>query len=388
MAQLNIFVSSTCFDLAQIRKDLCDAITTLGHNPILCENSNFPINPNNTNFDNCINIVEREADIFVLIIGNRYGWQNEDTGKSITNHEFLKAVENGIPIYTFTLQQMVYVYDVWKDNPSANFTSIVDNNKIFEFIKDVRYKSNKWNFTFENAQDIIKILKEQLSVLFKEALSYQHKIDNNKYSQLRRLVSKETFELLVNLPDSFEPKFLLRCMKEIIDSYGSLRNDYDYAIYNTANSQIVKNNEQFIEYAQLVLGKMTNTIDSLNNLFRQALPKFYGEPGVPSDIMGLYYVAKTYGRLYESFLKTSIECRSLIMEDKYKPVILALSKFSEGSLSQMESYPTEALKKIEDIEKKNVGKEKQEINLTLTITISDEAIQQYEHELEKLSWQL
>ena len=94
MAQVNIFVSSTCYDLSQIRHDIKQCILDFGHNPILSEMKNFPIDPNLTSSENCINTVKSEADIFILIIGDHYGSVLE-SGKSITNTEFLTAVNKG-----------------------------------------------------------------------------------------------------------------------------------------------------------------------------------------------------------------------------------------------------------------------------------------------------
>ena len=48
-------------------------------------------------------------------------------------------------------------------NPTADFSDTEDNNKVFEFLADVRKKKGLWNFEFEKAQDIKDILKTQLS---------------------------------------------------------------------------------------------------------------------------------------------------------------------------------------------------------------------------------
>ena len=55
---INIFVSSTCYDLSQIRKDIRDFIAGLGHNPILSEQNDFQIDPQLDNWENCINAVK------------------------------------------------------------------------------------------------------------------------------------------------------------------------------------------------------------------------------------------------------------------------------------------------------------------------------------------
>ena len=60
IANLNILVSSTGYDLSQNRKDLKGFITDLGHNPILSEQNDFPIDPQLDNWENCINAVKNQ----------------------------------------------------------------------------------------------------------------------------------------------------------------------------------------------------------------------------------------------------------------------------------------------------------------------------------------
>jgi len=45
MTDVNIFISSTCYDLSQVRQDLRDFISGLGHNPMMSEQNDFPIIP-------------------------------------------------------------------------------------------------------------------------------------------------------------------------------------------------------------------------------------------------------------------------------------------------------------------------------------------------------
>ena len=92
MGKTRVFISSTCYDLSQIRRDLKDGIREMGHEPMLSEDKDFPIDPSLTSSENCINAVRNDADVFVLIIGNKYGHKLE-SGQSITNSEFLTAVE-------------------------------------------------------------------------------------------------------------------------------------------------------------------------------------------------------------------------------------------------------------------------------------------------------
>jgi hypothetical protein len=85
-----VFISSTCYDLKQVRTDLKGFIELLGLEPVISEYDSFPIDPNLTAVENCLRTVEAKADIFVLIVGGRYG-AVQDQGKSVTNMEYLRA---------------------------------------------------------------------------------------------------------------------------------------------------------------------------------------------------------------------------------------------------------------------------------------------------------
>lgn len=385
MAQLNIFISSTCYDLSQIRKDLREAILGLGHKPMMSEDISFPIDPNSSNTENCIRAVKDEADIFVLIIGSHYGAEVKSSGKSITNTEYLTAVEKGIPIYTFTLDSMVNGFAIWKDNPSANFKGLgVDDNRVFEFINQVRVKSEKWNFKFNNAQDIISTLTTQLSILLKKTLQKQIKIDNSKYSKIQSLVSAKSYNYLVEKEDCYETKFLLQNMQETIDSCYALRNDYKYSILFKSDKQLDDIKDVF-NYCQLTLSRFSTLINSLNSLFEKPFHVFFGELGVPSDIEGLYYVAVSYGKIYHALLDAAIEVRSVIVDDKYKRLLDILSEIPAMAIDQMEKFPAEAMSSIDEAIKNRVEGEKINLTIALNISIDNNTVTQLTNEMARLS---
>ena len=83
-------VSSTFYDLRQIRADLTEFIVDeLGYEPLLSELNSFPVDPDATTIENCRRRVEEHADILILVVGGRYGSIDADTAKSITNIEYL-----------------------------------------------------------------------------------------------------------------------------------------------------------------------------------------------------------------------------------------------------------------------------------------------------------
>ena len=382
MAKLNIFVSSTCYDLSQIRNDIKQCIEDLGHNPILSELKEFPVNPNLSNSENCINAVKNEADIFVLIIGNKYGSELE-SGKSITNTEFLTAVDKGIPIYTFALKQMTTILPLWERNPDMDLSSIVDNKKVFEFLADVRKKRGLWNFEFERAQDITEILKSQLSNLFREALQVKRRVELLDKKEYISKLSSKALDIIIKKEEFYEIRFFLESMHDEILKYSSLKNDYKYSVLFKSSNRI-ENIEQLTDWLFLKLGQAQNYLDSLNNLMK-AFTFFYKEPGTPSDLEGLYYVASSYARSYASLLEWGIEVKSVIVPDKYKKLLTIFAEIPSDIISQIEEYPKKSLELIEETKTQvKAGKiqEPTTVQLTLKVSISDDVMQRYEKEVE------
>lgn len=386
MNKLNIFISSTCYDLSQVRADLCDFITGLGHNPIMSESIDFPVNPHISTMENCINAVREEADLLVLIIGNRYG-SLLDSGKSITNTEFLTAVRKGIPVYTFTYKPLANYLPIWERNPEADYSSVVENVKVFEFLLDVRKNKKLWNFEFERAQDIIDTLRCQLSYSFKDALALKRKITNYDIDTLYSKVSPKALAILIQKEEYYEMRFFLQSIIDELDKYSDLRNDYEYSLRLQPLEFRISEPLQLIEWVQLKLGHMQNYITTLNNLF-DAYRQFYGEPGVPSDINGLAYVARSFANLYSRILTWGIEVRSLVVTDNFKSLLSAFSEIPNNVIGELEEFPRKALNQIAEMEAKLHSGELapgSTVTLPLSITIDQDVMSRFNREMEVLS---
>lgn len=384
-ANLNIFVSSTCYDLSQIRKDLRGFITSLGHNPILSEQNDFPIDPQLDNWENCINAVRDFADIFVLIIGNKYGYVGE-TGKSITNTEYLTAVQKGIPIYTFSLKQMTTILPLWERNPDADFSNVVDNKKIFEFLVDVRKKSGRWNFEFESAQDIIDTLRKQLSILFRNSLGMRKKIVSSPYEDLYSKISSKALNIIMQKEEGYDIKFFMQVMQDGIIDCSELKNDYLYSVILKPIRER-RNLAELFDWIENKFDELKSYISSLHKL-SDAFTQFYKDNDDESDLRGLYYVASTYVEFYANLLKWGISVKGIFVPKECQRLMALLSEMPSSIMNEMEKYPKESMEKIPRcIERIRSGTvEKGDLILfPFEISIPEDIVIEYKQELGRLS---
>lgn len=180
MAKLRVFIGSTHDDLRHVRSWLEKFIESLGYEAILSESGRIAYRPDIALDRSCYLAVE-SADLFVLIIGGRYGSeaagapprtrQFSERYTSITHQEYRTAVTANLPIYVL-VDRMVYAefqtFGRNRENPTVTYAH-VDSINVFELIEDVRSRSLPL-FQYDRPEDIEKWLREQWSGLFHELL--------------------------------------------------------------------------------------------------------------------------------------------------------------------------------------------------------------------------
>ena len=181
MAIPRVFMSSTCYDLRYIRENLKYFIKTLGYEPVLSEEGSIYFDPTLSTQDSCLREVP-SCQLFVLIIGGRFGEAYKHTGASITNVEYREAVKSKIPIFALvdsSVHSEYFVYQKNKNNPEINENKIVypsvDSTKIFDFIEEVRRNSvNNALVPFSDFSNIEAYLRQQWAGMMFSFLTRQN----------------------------------------------------------------------------------------------------------------------------------------------------------------------------------------------------------------------
>lgn len=177
MAKPRVFISSTFYDLQQIRANLDQFLEELGYESVRNEEGDIPYGSDEQLEEYCYKEI-RNVDILVNIIGGRFGTPSSKSDYSITQQELQTALENNKQVYIFIQKDVFYEYRTYllnKDNTSIKYKYA--DIKIYEFIEKIyALPANNNIKDFETSSDITKYLKAQFAGLFQRFLEEQTKL--------------------------------------------------------------------------------------------------------------------------------------------------------------------------------------------------------------------
>lgn len=231
MAVPRVFISSTCYDLQEIRFQLRKFIQDIGYEPVMSEFGDIFYDLGDHVQDACKEEINR-SNIFVLVIGNNYGSTyhkhagNKDIPDSVTLQEFKKALEVGIPKYIFINRFVQHDFENYKRTLSKHIAQYfskndvndnqVENTKnnlkkqydtsypfpqdaykyVFYFL-DIVYSLNVNNarYPFESFDDIKDVLRKQWAGFVYDALTKESTVPIEKIDSFGKKLEKIEHQL-------------------------------------------------------------------------------------------------------------------------------------------------------------------------------------------------
>ncbi len=346
-----IFVSSTCYDLSQIRKDIREFIVNqMGYEALLSEFDSFPLDPNINTVENCLKVVQERADIFVLIVGGRYGFVT-DNGKSITNLEYLRAKTKGIPVYVFIETSIISMLSLWKDNPNGNFSSVVDSPKLFEFVEQLMNIDGVWVYSFKDAQGIINTLRQQIAYLLFDSLNLRKRLTASPLSKSILKLDSKSFDIATSKPFAWEYKLYSQIINHGFNSFENLKRDFQYGIW-FGNNLLIDDIENGLQVIITKIEELLNLTSMLTILINESLPVAFGAPGVSGDVEHIIYSAERTVDVYEKILLWGVECKALSQNEQLRNLITSISKACDSVIEDLDAYSNQLFNELSQIPEK------------------------------------
>lgn len=366
--KLTLFVSSTCYDLAQVRENISLFCEGAGINALVSEQGSFPVDPSFSTVENCLKVVRERADIFLLVVGGRYGALSE-TGKSITNLEYLEAQSIGIPKYVFVKRDVLALLPVWQSNPEADFSSVTDSPKLFEFISFLRNSGEVWIFPFDSALDLTTTLRAQLSYLFLDSLKWRKKLQ--LLEPISDRLDARSLKHFSEKAPGWEYLCLASLLRDRILNLRSKKLDLELSI-SLGSSINLDNDAEVFNWISKKMSDASSLIGTINPLFSKGVLAAVGAPGEPGDIERIEHFATRVAELQSLLLDWSLEFFRVNAPEHFNLALDLARKMASEAIEQIESYALTMYDRIDSALKNHKPGDILELTLTLTTPNGDQ----------------
>lgn len=282
MAVPRIFISSTCYDLKDIRFQVRHFIEDFGYDPVMSDFGDIFYDFKDHVQESCKNEIEK-SNMFILIVGNNYGsiYHQHDESKeinpdSVTLQEFKKALEIGIPKYIFINKFVQYDYDNYERALRKKISDYFLNNDIkMEDINTIKNRIKKdFDKTYPFPQDAYKYIFYFIEIIknlkVNNAIYSFESFDNIKLDLKKQWAGLLYNALIINKNvtnkqiNSIETKLerLENHLKNFFDNKKIKNNKYTIDIDNYMNEYNIEN---MIEIKSEIKRLITNIcIDPFN----------------------------------------------------------------------------------------------------------------------------
>jgi len=229
-----VFISSTYTDLIEERRNLLDILLMADCIPAGMEAF---VATDTEQFEVIKKVIDL-CDYYVLIIGRRYGSVNTKTGLSYTEMEYDYAIEKGIPVLVFAINESVEL-------PPDKVEQDIDNvRKLISFRN--RAMSNRLASIWKSSEDLtgklaISIMQAKIEIV---RPGWQRAVDYDEASFRREIMKLEekNSKLIINLNDVQKEIESYNIQEDIAFEDTTVSIDYSYTsgIYLDNNSSNAK----------------------------------------------------------------------------------------------------------------------------------------------------
>ena len=194
---MKIFISSTIYDLLDVRAELYEMFKDMGISPVMSEiaESSFEIFTDKNTIETCLINLDK-SDSIIIILSQRYGASLKEYGfgdYSTTHLEYQRAVKSKKPIYMYVRDRLEADYTIWdrnRNNKEITCAWVARRDfKLFNLLKDhakltAKRPNTNWYKTFKDSVDLKRIIKNDFKI---SAAS----------TTIQKLLSRNEFPLLV-----------------------------------------------------------------------------------------------------------------------------------------------------------------------------------------------
>ena len=314
----------------------------------------------------------------MLVISGRYGSVDVTPNTSVTNLEYTSARHKRIPIYVFIDPQVLALLPLWKRNQAADFSEQVDSPRLFEFIEHVRTIDAVWMNEFRSARDITDALRTQFAYQQQTGLRLQRQTLGLADQDWLETLHGEALRVALDRPRAWEYLLFATALRDGVARHRRLARTHALKI-PIGFGEDVQDPLAWIQNRFSDALRLAKTLNDLMGPIKEA----FGQAGTPGDTSAIVFVADTIADLYRDALLWALRVRTANVGERFQRIATAVGDMMDDVIQQLAQFGPHMKAQIEAA--LAAPKTGVPLEITLTISLPESAIQSFDNELARLT---
>jgi hypothetical protein len=225
---------------------------------------------------------------------------------------------------------------IWRRNKDGDFSDVVDDSRVFDFVVQVREEHSVWSHEFELSQDIIQTLRKRFGHLTCEAIRWHRRLKVVPEANILRLLSGKTLRTALEKPDAWEHLLFSQVLVQGIGENEELRRHQQIGIALGSYNYVAQGDIQ--QWCKTRLAELQGLVAALDTWFNKDFQEAIGPPGQPGDMSQIVYCARGLSALHREAIEWAIRVsRSASHEEGVSRVVQKMTGLAEGLLATIEA---------------------------------------------------
>ncbi len=287
-----------------------------------------------------------------------------------------------MPTYVFVSRDLLAQLRIWEASPDADYSSVVDTPRVFEFIKSFRAGGATWTFEFSTAQDIISIVRQQFAYLAQDAIELRQMTRGQDH--LLQELDGNALMLALQRDENWEVKLFATVLEAELDHCATLRSEIEHRLASDHPTVFVDIFElaSWMEDRMAEFRRLGDTASAILNGY---LPRALAEGEARKRAREVAAVARRLAQVWEDAAQWTLRCRAVRVDERAQRLIDLLSDANANILNEIWEYGHSALPRIEEALSAPDDGDPVRVDLTLTLTVD---VDDLNEELERLTTSL
>ena len=247
---------------------------------------------------------------------------------------------------------------MWRSNPEADYSGVVDTPRVFEFIDSFRESGDVWTFPFTATEDIVDTLRKQFAYLVQDALALHQKAHG--HDRLLEELAGDALMVALRRDTLWEIRLFGTVLEAELDRRAPLRREIEYRLAQAEVTHI--NLNDFAPWAQDRMHEFSGYTSTATAIVNDYLPQVSGDP------IEIAAAARRLAQVWEDSARWTLRCRAVRVDPDAERVVELLSTTNAHILDEIWEFGHSFIPSLDEAIEGHTDDGPRVVGMTLTLT--------------------